>query len=101
LLSFLFSKIDKEEKHTRQGYKTKQKRKAFALLEEIGGNLNIHRVVVEHAKENFAKYRDIKEAVHKFEGTVAACLVIAYEDLSKEMSFEDVRSFLLYLLSFL
>ena len=68
------------------------KRKAFALIEEIGGNLNIHQVVLAQAKEQFAKYRDLKEAVHKFEGTVAACLVIAYEDLSKSMQLEEVSS---------
>ena len=67
------------------------KRKAFALLEEIGGNLNITDQVILKAKNIFAKYRDAKEAVHKYEGTVAACLVIAYEDLSLEMNLDQVQ----------
>jgi hypothetical protein len=66
------------------------KRRAFALLEEIGGNLNINEQVLLRAKDIFAKFRDIKEAVHKYEGTVCACLVIAYEDLSLEMNLEEV-----------
>ena len=45
------SSLGKEEKHTRQGYKTKQKRQAFAKMEEIASNLNIHMLVVQRAKE--------------------------------------------------
>lgn len=67
------------------------KREACALLEEISGNLNIATQVTLKAKEIFAKYRDLKEAVHNYEGTVAACLVIAYEDLSMEMNLEEVN----------
>lgn len=57
LLSLYFhfsylSCIGKEdERHTRQGYKTKQKRQAFALMEEIAANINIHQLVVTRAKE--------------------------------------------------
>ena len=33
----------------------------------------------------FAKYREVRESVHNFEGCVAACIVIAYEDLLNEV----------------
>jgi hypothetical protein len=33
----------------------------------------------------FARFRDVREAIHQFEGVVAACIVIAYEELSKTM----------------
>ena len=33
----------------------------------------------------FAKYREVRESVHNFEGCVAACITIAYEELLKEV----------------
>lgn len=45
------STIGREDRHTRQGYKTKMKRQAFRLLEEIGGNVNLHQAVINRAKE--------------------------------------------------
>eukprot|EP01034_Spumella_vulgaris_P039135 gene39135-48336_t len=84
------SKIGKEEKHTREGYKTKQKRQAFALMEEIAANINIHQLVVGKAKEEFTKYRDIRDALHQFEGVVSACLVLAYEEMSLVMHLDEV-----------
>jgi hypothetical protein len=47
----LCSGVGKEEKHTREGYKTGQKRQAFKRLEEVGDNLNVHMQVVQRAKE--------------------------------------------------
>jgi hypothetical protein len=47
----LCSGVGKEEKHTREGYKTGQKRQAFKRLEEVGDNLNLHMQVVQRAKE--------------------------------------------------
>jgi hypothetical protein len=46
-----YSGVGKEEKHTREGYKTGQKRQAFKRLEEVGDNLNLHMQVVQRAKE--------------------------------------------------
>lgn len=46
-----FSSVGKEEKHTREGYKTGHKRKAFAQLEVIANDMNIHMQVVQRAKE--------------------------------------------------
>jgi hypothetical protein len=51
LLSPFCSGVGKEEKHTREGYKTGQKRQAFKRLEEVGDNLNLHMQVVQRAKE--------------------------------------------------
>jgi hypothetical protein len=52
------------------------------LLEHLADALHIHESVTDRAKLEFAKYRDIREAVQQFEEVVAACLVIAYEELS-------------------
>lgn len=62
-------------------------------MEEIASNLNIPQAIVNYAKEVFSKYRDLREAVHKFEGTVGACLVIAYEDLASSY-YKEVTSML-------
>ncbi len=43
--------MGKDEKHTRDGYKTDHKKKAFAKLEEIASAMNIHMQVVQRAKE--------------------------------------------------
>ena len=38
----------------------------------------------------FTKYRDIRDALHQFEGVVSACLVLAYEELSLVMHLDEV-----------
>ncbi len=43
--------MGKDEKHTREGYKTAHKRRAFAQLEVIASDMNIHMQVVQKAKE--------------------------------------------------
>ena len=48
---YIYSKVGNDEKHTREGYKTKQKRDAFGKMEEIGTNLNVHQAVINYAKE--------------------------------------------------
>jgi hypothetical protein len=50
-------------------------------MEEIASNLNIHALVTQRAKQEFAKYREVREALHQFEGVVCACLILAYEEL--------------------
>lgn len=37
-------------------------------MEEIAGNVNIHMLVVMRAKELFAMFRDVREALQDFEG---------------------------------
>ncbi|KAJ1442013.1 hypothetical protein B484DRAFT_89803 [Ochromonadaceae sp. CCMP2298] len=78
------SSLGREEKHTRQGYKEKQKRKAFASMEEIADNLNMHKLVVHRAKEVFTQFREAREAVHQYEGVVCACLVLAYQEMGRD-----------------
>eukprot|EP01038_Epipyxis_sp_PR26KG_P009072 gene9072-12234_t len=84
-LEINLSNLSTDHRHTREGYKTKQKREAFRLMAEIAANFNIHESVVAKAKEEFAKYRDFREAVQQYEGVVASCLVIAYEQLAETL----------------
>ena len=51
------------------------------MIEEVSETLNIQPAVVEQAKKEFTIYREKREALHNFEGTVLACLIIAYEVL--------------------
>eukprot|EP00981_Chlorochromonas_danica_P010884 scaffold3522_cov228-Ochromonas_danica.AAC.3 len=61
---------------------------AFRHLEEVGGNLNLHDAVINRAKEKFADFRDEREAMHNFEGSVLACLALAYEELSSSLDLD-------------
>ncbi len=45
------SKVGNDTRRTRIGYKTKNKKKAFELMEQLAGNYNIHALVIERAKE--------------------------------------------------
>lgn len=81
------SNIGCDDRRTREGYKSKQKRQAFELMEHLADNLNIHRSVVVRAEEEFSKYRDVRESLQQYEGVVAACLALAYQELS---ALEDV-----------
>ena len=73
---------------TRTGYKTNQKNEAFRQMAEWASSYLIHDKVVETAKGEFAKFREVREKVEKFLGVVAGCLVLAYEELSATMSLE-------------
>lgn len=35
----------------------------------------------------FAKYREVREALHNFEGVLLACLALAFEELSPHLQF--------------
>lgn len=83
------SNIGKEGRAaTRIGYKTNQKFKAFRLMSDLAVSLRIHELVVERAKLEFSRYREVRESIQQFEGTVVACLVISYQDLSQEMNLD-------------
>jgi hypothetical protein len=49
------------------GYKADQKKKAFSEMEQLGDALKIHPQVVKRAQEEFANYRDKREAVQHYE----------------------------------
>jgi hypothetical protein len=83
------SNIGNDDKRTRQGFKTQQKQKAFVLMKEMAANLNVHPLVIEKAKEEFTRYREVREALHHFEGSVVACLVIAFEELMEVLQEPD------------
>ena len=83
------SNIGKEGRaSTRMGYKTEHKLKAFRMMADLALSLRIHDLVVERAKTEFAKYREVKESVVAFEATVLACIVLAFHDLSLEMNLD-------------
>ena len=55
---------------------------AFAELDIYADNLNIHPAVVGRAKEEFSRFRDVRESLQQYEGVLAACLALAYQELS-------------------
>lgn len=73
---------------TRVGYKTNQKFKAFRLMADLASSLHIHEAVIERAKEEFAKYREVRERIENFEATVVGCILFAYLDLATEMNLD-------------
>ena len=81
----------KDERRTREGYKDAQKKKAFDLIAHGAMNLNLHGAVVERASELFAAYRDAKEAVHKFNAVVCACVLQAAEDNARHEALEQLQ----------
>jgi hypothetical protein len=77
------------------------KRDAFELMRDISANLSIHKSVLSRAKEEsefistllltisfafrFARFRDVREHVHNYHAVIAACLILAYEEVSATM----------------
>ena len=73
-----------KERRTRIGYKDGQKKEAFVQMTHVGDALHLHDAVVQRGKELFAGFRDNRELVQSFKGVLAACLVLAFEQLSNE-----------------
>ena len=70
---------DANERRTREGYKDKQKQKAFEKLSSTGDRLHFSTGVVDRGKAFFAAFRDNREHVTSLEESIAACLVAAVE----------------------
>ena len=77
------SQFGKGERQTRVGYKDRQKKDAFVQMIHIGDALHLHEAVVQRAKEIFAGFRDDRELVQSFKAVICACLVIAFEEMSR------------------
>lgn len=77
------SQFGKGERKTRVGYKDRQKKDAFVQMTHVGDALHLHEAVVQRAKEIFAGFRDDRELVQSFKPVICACLVIAFEEMSK------------------
>jgi hypothetical protein len=81
---------------TRTGYKTQQKLEAFNFMSDVAIKLGIHDAVIEAAKEEFAKFREVKERVEKFKGVLCACILLAFEEIAHEVdskvSYDTVSS---------
>jgi hypothetical protein len=67
-----FGAGDVAEHRTREGYKDKQKRKAFDRLETVCDRLRVAEGTLTRAKGFFAGFRDNREHVQKFDEAVAA-----------------------------
>ena len=79
-LEMNLSTIGNDDRRTRTGYRTQQKKQAFEMMANAMNKLGINRMVLDDAKALFARYRDVKEHVHDFNGVVGACIAIAYSE---------------------
>lgn len=77
------SQFGNKDRRTRTGYKDQQKKDAFRNMTHTGDALNLHEAVVQRAKELFAGFRDDRELVQQLKGVVAACLCLAFQELSE------------------
>jgi hypothetical protein len=82
LVEMNLSTIGSDVRTTRLGYKNQQKIKAFELMAHLAENLAIHPSVIVKAKEEFSRYRDLRESLQQFEGVVAACIILAFQEIS-------------------
>jgi hypothetical protein len=62
---------------TRIGYKDKQKREVFTMIEELAGSMQLHDKVVAEAQGLFADYREAMEQIQQRDLVAAACVVQA------------------------
>mmetsp|Transcript_13135 Transcript_13135/g.24348 ORF Transcript_13135/g.24348 Transcript_13135/m.24348 type:complete len:319 (+) Transcript_13135:203-1159(+) len=78
-------KFDVEHRTTRIGYKDKQKKEVFTILEEVGNSLQIHEKVIGIAKGYFADYREAQEQVIQRDAVEAASLILALRSSSEAL----------------
>lgn len=74
------------------GYKTKHKKRAFELIDHMAANFGIHHQVIMRARQEFSRYRDVRETIQQFEGVVAACIVIAFREIMSSAGIEGVQA---------
>lgn len=53
-------------------------------MAHVGDALHLHEAVIQRSKELFAGFRDDRELVQQFKGVIAACMCVAFEQLSKD-----------------
>ena len=51
-------------------------------MDHIADSLAIHPAVVDLAKVEFSRFRDVREAIQQYDGVVASCLALAFQELS-------------------
>ena len=49
-------------------------------------SLVIHPAVVDLAKVEFSRFRDVREAIQQYDGVVASCLVLAFQGSTSEVT---------------
>ena len=74
------SNLGIDDKRTTTYYRNKQKKEAFEIMMQASHKFNIHQATVDLAKEEYSRYRDVREHVHDFEACVAACLILGLEE---------------------
>lgn len=77
------SNLGKDEKRTRIGYKDQHKKKAFNRIKGAAMALGLHESIVDRAHELFASLRDDREAVRDFDAVIAACIIIAADEVAR------------------
>lgn len=77
------SNMGTDDRRTRIEYKNHHKKEIFELMTHIAASQSIHQSVVDAAKIEFARYRDLMDHVHKPHSVAAACLIIAFEEIWK------------------
>ncbi|KAF0687885.1 Aste57867_20377 [Aphanomyces stellatus] len=78
LVDINLSQMGQDDRRTRVGYKDRMVLDAVRLIDHAGANLALHDLVCARAKHTFARFRTAREHVHKFDATVAACLIDAF-----------------------
>ena len=68
------------ERRTREGYKDRQKQRAFERISSVAERLRVAEGVVERARALFAAFRDAREHVTALDDTLTGCLVAAMEE---------------------
>lgn len=74
------SNLGIDDKRTTTYYRNKQKKEAFEIMMQASHKFNIHQATLDLAKEEYSRYRDVREHVHDFEACVAACLILGLEE---------------------
>lgn len=53
-------------------------------MAHVGDALHLHDAVIQRSKELFTGFRDDRELVQQFKGVIAACLCVAFDQLSRD-----------------
>jgi len=58
----------------------------------MSANFGIHSLVIMRARQEFSRFRDVRETIQQFEGVVAACIIIAYQELMRVVGVEGLKA---------
>jgi hypothetical protein len=72
-----------DDRRTTEGYKDRQKRNVFHLMDACTSKLRLPASVPNLAKQYFYELRARAEKLQKLEECIAACLVIAWQEVAR------------------